>query len=58
MGEKTLETIFPETRIVGAKTVKKSSENVRKNRFLYLHEYRDIKMGGKTRETIFLETHK
>ena len=26
-------------------------------RFLYSHEYRDQKMGGKTRETIFPETH-
>ena len=28
-----------------------------KNTFLYSHEYRDQKMGGKTRETIFPETH-
>jgi len=26
-------------------------------RFLYTHEYRDQKMGEKTRETIFPETH-
>ena len=32
---------------------KKSAKKV----FLYSHEYRDQKMGGKTRETIFPETH-
>jgi len=26
-------------------------------RFLYSHEYRELKMGKKTRETIFKETH-
>ena len=37
---------------------KKSSEKSAKNVFLYSHEYRDQKMGGgKTRETIFPETH-
>ena len=45
------------TRIVRAKNVgKKSSEKSAKNVFLYSHEYRDQKMGGKTRETIFPET--
>jgi len=54
MGKKTLEKIFPETRIVGAKMLgKKSSENVRKNRFLYLDEYRDLKMGGKNARNNF-----
>ena len=32
---------------------KNSSEKSAKNVFLYSHEYRDQKMGGKTRETIF-----
>ena len=36
---------------------KKSSPNISKKRFLHSHEYRDQKMGGKTRETIFPETH-
>ena len=35
---------------------KKSSERCEKNDFFYSHEYRDQKMGGKTRETIFPET--
>ena len=39
------------------KVGKKSSEKMRKNVFLYSHEYRDHKMGGKTRETIFPGTH-
>ena len=37
----------------GKKIVSKSE----KTRFLYSHEYRDQEMGGKTRETIFPETH-
>jgi len=47
------------TLIVRAKNVgKKSSEKSAKNVFLYSHEFRDQKMGGgKTRETIFPETH-
>ena len=36
---------------VGKKIVGKKCENV----FLYSHEYRDQKMGGKTRETNFAE---
>ena len=37
---------------------KKSSQKSEKERFLYSHEYRDKKMGGKkTRERIFPETH-
>ena len=36
---------------------KKFRENNAKNVFLYSHEYRDQKMGNKTRETIFPETH-
>ena len=37
---------------------KKSSQKSAKIRFLYSQEYRDKKMGGgKTRETIFPETH-
>ena len=39
---------------VGEKIVGKKCET----RFLYSHEYRELKMGGKkTRETIFPETH-
>ena len=34
---------------------KKSSEKSAKNVFLYSHEYRDQKMGEKTRETNFPE---
>jgi len=37
------------TRIVRAKMLGEKS-------FLYSHEYRELKMGGKTRETILLET--
>jgi len=36
---------------------KKSSEKSAKNVFLYSHEHRELKMGEKTRETIFPETH-
>ena len=35
---------------------KKSSQKNSINRFLYSHEYRDQKMGGKKRETIYPET--
>jgi len=46
------------TLIVRAKNVgKKSSEKNAKNISLYSHEYRDQKMGGKTRETVFPEKH-
>jgi len=38
---------------VGTKIVGKS----KKKNFLFSHEYRDQKMGEKTRETIFPETH-
>ena len=41
------------TKNVGKKIVAKNCE---KKLFLYSHEYRDQKMGGKTRETIYLET--
>ena len=58
-GNKTRETIFPETHEYCEQKMlrKKSSEKSAKNVFLYSHEYRDQKMGGKTRETIFPETH-
>ena len=36
---------------------KKLSQNTAKTRFLYSHEYREQKMGGKKRETIFPEKH-
>ena len=35
----------------------KSSEKSAKNVFLYSHEYRELKMGENTRETIFPEKH-
>ena len=46
------------TLIVRAKNVgeKNCRKKVRK-RFFIFNEYRDQKMGGKTRETIFPETH-
>ena len=41
-----------------AKILKKNRrKEVRKNVLLYSHEYRDQKMGGETRKTIFPETH-
>jgi len=57
-GEKTRETSFQEhtnsaIKNVGKKIVGKSA----KKRFLYSHEYHYQKKGGKTRETIFPETH-
>ena len=36
---------------------KKSSQKSAKTSFLYSHEYRDEKIGGKTHETIFPETN-
>ena len=36
---------------------KNRRKKLRKTFFLYSHEYRAEKMGGKTRETIFPETH-
>ena len=36
---------------------KKSSKKSAKTRFLYLHEYRDQKMGGKMPEIIIAEKH-
>ena len=57
-GEKNARNNFSRNkRIVRPKNVgKKSSEKSAKNVFLYSHEYRDQKMWGKTRETIFPET--
>ena len=46
-------TLIVRAKNVGSEIVGKSAKNV----FLYSHEYRDQKMGGKTRETIFSETH-
>jgi len=46
------------TRIVRTKNVeKKIVGKTAKNVFLYSHEYRDQKMGEKTCEIIFPETH-
>jgi len=58
-GERTRETIFPETPIVRVKNVGKKivAKNCEKKRFLYSHEYLDQQMVEKTRETIFPETH-
>ena len=36
---------------------KKSSENSAKNVFLYSHEYRELKMGGKKLEKQFFQKH-
>jgi len=45
-------------RIVRSKNVGKRSSGKRaKKLFLYSHEYSDKKKGGKTRDTIFPETH-
>jgi len=42
---------------VRAKNVgEKMSEKTAKNNFLFSHEYRELKMGEETRETIFPET--
>ena len=46
-------TLIVRAKNVGKKFVGEKCENV----FLYSHEYRDQKMWGKTRETIFPETH-
>ena len=57
MGGKKRAKQFSRTiRMVRAKNVgKKLSEKSAKKRFLYSNEYRDQKMGEKTRETIFPE---
>jgi len=54
-GEKTRETIFPETQqIVRTKYVrKKSSGKSAKKSFLYLHEYRDLKWGKNPRNNFY-----
>ena len=58
-GGKKRETIFPETQgqCVQKMLGKKSSGKSAKNVFLYSHEYRELKMGEKTREFFFPETH-
>ena len=46
------------TRIVRAKILKKNRrKEVRKNVFLYSHEYRDQKMGGGNRPKQFFQKH-
>ena len=53
-GNKTRETIFPETHYKCEQKVgKKPSEKSAKNVFLYSHEYRDQKMGGKNAQNNF-----
>ena len=56
--KRTRETIIPEPTNSASKKMlgKKSSQNIAKKRFLNTHEYRDLKMVKKTRETIFPET--
>jgi len=57
-GGKRAKQFFGNTRIVRSKNVgKKIVGKSAKKVFLYSHEYRDQKMGGKTRETIFPGTH-
>ena len=58
-GEKTHETIFPETHELCEQIMlgKKTSEKSAKNGFLYSHEYRDQKMGEKSAKQIFPERH-
>jgi len=58
-GKKCWEKIIvKKCEIVRAENVgKKSPQKIPKKRLLYSHEYRDQKWGGKTRETIFPETH-
>ena len=59
-GQKLHETIFPETheqcelKMLG----KKSSVKIAKKLFLYSHEYRDKKMGGKKCAKQFFQKHK
>ena len=49
MGEKRAKQNFPETKQLSEEKMlgKKSSQKIAKNFFLYSHEYRDQKMGGK-----------
>jgi len=55
-GKNARDNFSRNTRIVRAKIVGKNRmKKVRKNDFLYLHEYGDQKMGEKKRETIFHE---
>ena len=58
-GKRTREKFFEKnTRIGYRKNVgKKSSEKSAKNVFLYSHEYRDQKMGGKKREEKIVIKH-
>ena len=58
-GEKSAKQFFQKhTNGSGKNVEKKSTQKREKKRFLYSHEYRDKKMGGKkTRERIFPETH-
>ena len=57
-GKKARNNFSRKTRIVPARNVgKKIVTKSAKTRFLYSHEYREQKMGGKKRETIFPEKH-
>jgi len=56
-GKKTRNKFSRNTPIERAKRVgKKIDAKCAKKSFLYSYEYRDHKMGGKKRETIFPET--
>ena len=59
MGGKSAKQFFQKnTNNASKKSWEKNRfKKVHKTRFLYSHEYRDQKMGGKKRETIFTETH-
>ena len=58
-GEKRAKQFFQKHKNSAIKKCweKNRRKKVRKTFFLYSHEYRDQKKGGKTRETIFPETH-
>jgi len=56
--KKTRETNFPKHKnSARKKSGKKLSEKSAKKRFLFSYEYREQKMGEKTRETIFPGTN-
>jgi len=58
-GEKARNNFSRNTQMVQAKMLRKNTtQKIEKKRFLYSHEYRDKKMGGKKRAKEFLpETH-
>jgi len=58
MGEKTRETIFPETqqKVRRKNVAKKSSKKIAKKRFLYSHENRVKKWGKNARNNFYRNT--